>query len=80
MAIKNPTDEEWLTGTETDHGLLGNEALDLLIKRRMAEKFKHESYVDRNEAGEYWVFYPDGTKRMTRDADGNEVDSERIQQ
>ncbi|HCR3332391.1 TPA: hypothetical protein ON523_002120 [Morganella morganii] len=73
MAVKNPTEEEELYLELTDHGWLDEKALRLLITRRMKKKLSNESYVDRLPNGETWTFYPDGTKKMIRDAQGNPV-------
>lgn len=57
---------------ETDHGYLTDKSFAKLVKRRLSEKFKHESYV-REIDGETWQFNPDGTKLLVRDRFGNRV-------
>jgi len=57
----------------TDHGYLNDESFDLLVKRRLAEKFKKQSYVRELDNGETWQFNPDGTKFMIRDKNGKKV-------
>lgn len=73
MAVKNPTEEQELYLELTDHGWLDEEALRLLITRRMEKMLKTKGYVDRLPNGETWKFYPDGTKKMVRDAQGNRL-------
>lgn len=58
---------------ETDHGYLNDNTFEELAKRRLEEKFKHESYVRKLDNGETWQFNPDGTKFMVRNSKGERI-------
>jgi hypothetical protein len=58
---------------ETDHGYLNDNTFEELARRRLEEKFKHESYVRKLDNGETWQFNPDGTKFMVRNSKGERI-------
>lgn len=58
---------------ETDHGYLNDNMFEELARRRLEEKFKHESYVRKLNNGETWQFNPDGTKFMVRNSKGERI-------
>ena len=57
----------------TAHGYLNDNTFEELARRRLEEKFKHESYVRKLNNGETWQFNPDGTKFMVRNSKGERI-------
>lgn len=80
-AIENPTDEEKRLRQRTDHGWLTNEDFKLLVKRRIPPLLETQVHAATMPNGEIWFMFPDGTKQLCFDKDGNDVvNAERIPQ
>ncbi|OCG69496.1 hypothetical protein A9G43_00830 [Gilliamella sp. Occ3-1] len=71
----DPTHSQEIDLWETDHGYLDDNTFEELARRRLEEKFKHESYVRKLDNGETWQFNPDGTKFMIRNSKGERIDN-----
>jgi len=70
-AIPNDKSQEVRGRILTDHGWISDEDFALLVKRRLPAYLKTQIYVKTLENGETWIYYPDGTKSLRNDKDGN---------
>lgn len=80
-AIPNDKSREVSGMVLTDHGWISDEDFALLVNRRLPAYLKTQVYVKTLESGETWIYYPDGTKSLRNDSNGNLIkDSGRIPQ